>query len=83
MNCDTNQFPALTFCGSNPKPHGERGLSKHYYLRFYTKLGHRICAIRCIPCACVVYGIPEIQGLSSIDIHPTQAHGMQRIAHIL
>ena len=32
--CDTNQFPALTFFGSHPKPHGARGLSKNYHLRF-------------------------------------------------
>ena len=51
--CDTNQFPALLFCGSNPKPHGERGLGKHYNLRFGQKLGHCICAIHRIPCACV------------------------------
>ena len=25
--CDTNQFPALPFCGPHPNPHGERGLS--------------------------------------------------------
>ena len=45
------------------------GLSKHYYLRFDPKVGHGICAISCIPCACVgctsildkplIYGIPS------------------------
>ena len=35
MYCDTNQFPALPFCGLHTKPHGARGLSKHYHLRFY------------------------------------------------
>ena len=35
--CDTNQFPAIPFCGSHPKPHGARGLSKNYHLRFYPK----------------------------------------------
>ena len=49
--CDTKQFPALTFCGSHPKPHIERGLSKHYRLRFDPKLGDGICAIRHITCA--------------------------------
>ena len=29
MYCDTNQLPALPFCGTHTKPHGERGLSKH------------------------------------------------------
>ena len=52
MYCDTNQLPALPFCGPYPKHHGARGLSKNYHLRFDTKLGHGICAILCIPCAC-------------------------------
>ena len=54
MYYDTNQFPELPFCGSHPKPHGERGSSKHYHLFFDPKLGHGICAICRIPCACVV-----------------------------
>ena len=52
MYCDTNQLPALPFCGSHTKPHGERGLSKHDHLRFDAKLGHVICAIQRIPCDC-------------------------------
>ena len=69
MYCDTNQFPALPFCGPHPKPHGARGLSKHYHLRFDPKIVHGICVICHIPCACVVctsilykpwiYGIPS------------------------
>ena len=35
--CDTNQFPALPFCGPHQKPQGARGLSKHYHLRFDSK----------------------------------------------
>ena len=35
--CDINQFPALPFCGSHPKPRGSRGLSNHYHLRFDKK----------------------------------------------
>ena len=27
--CDTNQFPALLFCGPYPKPHVSMGFSKH------------------------------------------------------
>ena len=38
MYCDTNKLLELTFCGSHPKPHGARGLSKHYHLRFDPKL---------------------------------------------
>ena len=28
MYCDTNQFPALPFCGPHQNPHGARGLIK-------------------------------------------------------
>ena len=52
MYCDTNQFPILPFFGSCPKPHGSRGLGKHYHLRFDPNLGNDICAIIRIPCAC-------------------------------
>ena len=31
--CDTNQFPALPFCGQHPKPLGAKGLKKHHQLR--------------------------------------------------
>ena len=69
MYCDTNQFPSLPFCGPHPKPHGARELSKHYQLRFDPKLYHGICAIRRIPCACVVctsiMGKPCISGIPS------------------
>ena len=53
MYCNKNQFPELIFSGSYSKPHGARGLSKNYHLRFDTKLGMVVCAICCIPCACV------------------------------
>ena len=53
MYCNKNQFPELNFCGPNYKPHGARGLGKHYHLRFDPKLGMGVCAIRHIPCACV------------------------------
>ena len=69
MYCDTNQFPALPFCGPHPKPRGSRGLIKHYHFCFDPKLGHGICVICRIPCACVactsmldklwIYGIPS------------------------
>ena len=49
----TNQFPSLSFCGPYSKPHGARGLSKHYHLRFDPKLGNGVCAICRISCACV------------------------------
>ena len=51
--CDTNQFPALLFCGSYSKPRGSRELSKHYHIRFDPNLGHGICAIFRILFACV------------------------------
>ena len=53
MYFNMNQFPALSFCGPHSKPHGVRGVSKHYRLRFDPKLGNCICAILCIPCAFV------------------------------
>ena len=53
MYCNTNQFPASTFCGPHSKPHGARGLSKHYHFRFDLKLAMGECAIQRIPCACV------------------------------
>ena len=39
MYFNTNQFPILIFCGPHSKPHGARGLGKHYHLRFDPKLG--------------------------------------------
>ena len=53
MYCNTNQFPALPFYGAHTKPHGARGLSRYYHLRFDPKLGMGVCEIRRIPCACV------------------------------
>ena len=53
MYCNKNQFPELIFSGSYSKPHGARGLSKNYHLRFDTKLGMIVCAILRIPCDCV------------------------------
>ena len=53
MYCNTNQFPTLPFCGPHSKPHGARGLGKHYPLRFDPKLGMGKCEILRIPCACV------------------------------
>ena len=67
--CDTNQFPELPFCGSHPNPHGARGLGKNYHIHFYQNLGHGICAIRRIPCACVactsMLDQPWISGVQS------------------
>ena len=54
MYCNTNQFPAILFCGPHSKPHGARGLGKHYNLHFDPKLGMGVCEIHRIPCACVV-----------------------------
>ena len=67
--CNINQFPALPFCGPHSKPHGARGLIKHYHLRFDPKLGMGVCAILRIPCACVACTLmlykPWISGISS------------------
>ena len=53
MYCNKNQLPELPFYGPHCKPHCTRGLSTHYHLCFDPKLGNGICAIHCIPCACV------------------------------
>ena len=43
MYCNKNKFPTLPFCGPHSKPHGARGLGKHYHLRFDPKLGMGKC----------------------------------------
>ena len=53
--CDTTQFPLLSFCRPQAKPHGVRGLSKHYHLLLDPKLGHGKYTIRRIPCACISF----------------------------
>ena len=50
--CNTSQFQELSFCGPHSKPHGARGLSKHYNLRFDPKIGMGICAISRTMCLC-------------------------------
>ena len=69
MYCSTNQFPALPFCGPHSKPHGTRGLSKHYRFRFDPKIGMGVCEIRRIPCSCFactsMLEKPLIYGISS------------------
>ena len=69
MYCNTNQFPELLFSGPHSKPHGAKGLIKHYYLRFDPKLGMRVCEICLIPSACVactpMLDKPWIYGISS------------------
>ena len=69
MYCDTNQLPALPFCGPHTNPNVARGLSKNYHLRFDPKIGHGICAIFRIPCACVacisILDKPWISGIPS------------------
>ena len=60
---------ALSLCGPHSKPHGARGLSKHYNFRFDPKLGMVVCEILLIPCACVdctsMLDKPWISGISS------------------
>ena len=69
MYCKTNQLLALSFSVPHSKPHGARGLSKHYHLHFDTKLGMVVCAIRRIPFACVactsMLDKPWISGIPS------------------
>ena len=69
--CNTNQFPELLFRGPHSKPHGARGLSKHYHLRFEPKLGNGVCVIFRIPCSCVACTSllykPWISGIPSYE----------------
>ena len=69
MYCNKNQFPTLPWYGPHSKPHGARGLSKHYHLRFDPKLGNGVCEILPIPCACVactsMLDKPWISGIPS------------------
>ena len=52
MFCNKNQFPLFLFGGPHTKLHVVRWLSKHEHIRFDPKIGHVICAICLIPCAC-------------------------------
>ena len=67
--CNTNQFPELSFSVTHYKPHGARGLSKYYHLRFDPKLGMGICESCRIPCDCVactsMLDKPWISGIPS------------------
>ena len=67
--CATNQFPELKFLMPHNKPHGVRGIGKHYNMSFDPKLGHKTCAIRQITCVCnlCTYIIDQIliKGLKS------------------
>ena len=69
MNCNTNQFQSLKFCGPHYKPHGARGMSKHYHFRFDPKLGMVEFSILRIPCVCVAFTSmlekPWMSGISS------------------
>ena len=69
MYCDINQFPILSFYGSHSKPHEARGLGNHDHLSFGQNLGHVICEIHRIPCACVactsMFDQPWIFGVQS------------------
>ena len=52
MGLKQDMFPELPFANVRPKPHGVRGLTKHYHVRLDPKLGQGKCAIRRIPCCC-------------------------------
>ena len=82
LYCTRNQFPIFPFCGPNNKPHGVRGLSKHYHKSFYQELGHVTCEICCITFACT-------QFTSNIDkpwtqgVPPHQKQGYQPLKAFL
>ena len=52
MGCSSDMFPALQFADESKKPHGARGLGKHYHFCMDPMLGQGKCAIRRIPCDC-------------------------------
>ena len=54
-SCASTQFQALSFSGPHAKPHGVRGLNKHYHLQLHPKLGHGKCEIIWIPFACIAF----------------------------
>ena len=69
MYCNTNQVPALPFCGPYTKPHGARGVIKNYHLCFNPKLGNCVFVIRsityvCVACTSIIYK-PFISGIPS------------------
>ena len=51
MLCNKTQFPSLQLFCPHTKPHGVRGLGKHYHMRFDPNLGHVTFTIRQISCA--------------------------------
>ena len=71
MYCNTSQFPVLPFCGPHSKPHGARGFSKHYHLRFDTKIVNGVCSILHISCDCIectsMIDKPFISGIPSYE----------------
>ena len=68
MYCNKNQFPTIPLYIPHSTPHGARGLSKNYHLRFDPELGMGLCAILRIPCECVactsMLDKPWISGIS-------------------
>ena len=46
-------IPRITILWFTKNPHGARGLGKHYHICFDPNIGHVICEIIRIPCACV------------------------------
>ena len=84
MHCNTNLFPELSFRVPHSKPHGSKGLIKHYHLLFYLKIGNGVCIIRCRPCDYVsctsmlenpVYLIYHKMNKSNINLSPSTIIG--------
>ena len=65
MYYNTNKFPELPFCGPHSKPHGARGMSKHYNLSFDTKTRYGgMCNFMYTVCLCCMY----INSRQTLDI---------------
>ena len=80
MYCTKNQFPPLSFCGTQNKPHGAHRLGKNYHICFDTKLRHGTFEIRCIP-----YGFTKFKSILdktwSPGVPPHQQPGYKPVTY--
>ena len=83
MYCATNQFTQLNFfLGPHNKPHGVRGLCKHYHMCFGPKQVQVTCAIHCILCDCTSYtSIIDQPWVSGLQNRNNPAINASKIEH--
>ena len=53
-----------------------------FQLLYEPRVGQQVQLVTGWQRECFFDRIPEIKGFSSVVVHPTQAHGMRRIAHM-